>query len=87
MYITTGLQTMAITKKRSRSSAKENDSDDGQDEDAGPSKKTASKFYKVKSSESLPLPRIEADPVVTMIVNLGQKEEIQRIHLDTGSTV
>ena len=87
LYITTGLQTMAITKKRSRSSAEEDDSDDGQDKDGGPSRKTASEFFNVKSSESLPLPRSGPVPVVTMIVNLGQRKEILRILLDTGLTV
>ena len=87
MYITTGIRTMAITRKRSRSSAEENDSEDGQDKDGSPSKKTATKNYNVKSTEPLPLPRSGSVPVITMIVHLGEKEEVLRILLDTGSTV
>ena len=87
MYITTGLQTMAITKKRSRSSAEEDDSEDGQGEDSSPSKKTATKLYNVKSTEPLPLPKSGSVPLVTMIVHLGEREEVLRILLDTGSTV
>ena len=86
LYITTGLQTMAITKKRSRSSAEEDDSGDSQEEDGGSSKKTPSHHFNVKSSESLPLPSRPV-PVITMIVHLGEKEELVRILLDTGSTV
>ena len=78
---------MAITKKRSRSSAEEDNSRDAQDEDGGPSKKTASKHFNVKSSESLPLPKSGPDPVVSMIISLGQKEETLRTLLDTGLTV
>ena len=78
---------MAITRKRSRSSAEEDESSESQDEEGGPSKKTASKHFNVKSTESLPLPRSGPVPVVTMIVHLGEKEEVLRILLDTGSTV
>ena len=87
LYITTGLQTMAITKKRSRSSAEEDNSEDGQDENGSPSKKTATELYNIKSTKPLPLPRSGSVPVVTMIVHLGDKEEVLRILLDTGSTV
>ena len=78
---------MAITKNRSQSSAEEDTSSDNQDEDGGPLKKTASEHFNVKSPVSLPLPRTGLLPVVTMIVNLGQKEVILRTLLDTGSTV
>ena len=78
---------MAITRKRSRSSAVEDGFSESQDEEGGPSKKTASKHFNVKSTESLPLPRSGPVPVVTMIVHLGDKEEVLRILLDTGSTV
>ena len=87
LYITTGLQTLAITKKRSRSSAEEESSSDCQDEDGGASKKTASTHFNVTSSEPLPLPRSGPVPVVTMIVHLGEREEVFRILRDTGSTV
>ena len=86
LYITTRLQSMAITKKQSRSSTEEDDSSDCQDEDGGPSKKTACKHFNVKSTKSLPLPRSGPVPVITMIVHLGEKEEVLRIVLDTGST-
>ena len=82
-----GLQTMAITRKRSRSSAEEDDSSESQDEDGGPWKKIASENFNVKSTEPLPLPRSGPVPVITMIVHLGEKEEVLRILLDTGSTV
>ena len=78
---------MAITRKRSRSSAEEDGFSESQDEEGGPLKKTASKHFNVKSTESLPLPRSGPVPVVTMIVHLGEKEEVLRILLDTGSTV
>ena len=87
LYITTGLKTMAITRKRSRSSAEEESSSDSQDEDGSPWKKTPSKHFNVKSPESLPLPRSGPVPVITMIVHLGEREEVVRILLDTGSTV
>ena len=87
LYIITGLQTMAITRKQSRSSAEEESSSDSQDEDGGPSKKTASTNFNVKSSEPIPLPRSGPVPVITMIVHLGEREEVVRILLDTGSTV
>ena len=79
--------TLAISKKRSRSSAEEETSSDDQDQDGGPLRKTASEHFNVKSSESLPLPRSGPVQVVTLIGNLGQKEEILRTLLDTGSTV
>ena len=78
---------MGITGKRSRSSAEEESSSDSQDEDRGPSKKKASNHFNVKSSKSLPLPRSSPVPVITKIVHLGEREEILRILLDTGSTV
>ena len=78
---------MAITKKRSRSSAEEDNSSDSQDEDGGLTKKTASKHFNIKFTESLPLPRSGPVPVITKIVHLGEKEEVLRILLDTGSTV
>ena len=78
---------MAITKKRSWSSAEEDDSSESHDEDAGPLKKTASKHFNVKSTESLPIPRGGPVPVITKILHLGEKEEVLRILLDTGSTV
>ena len=78
---------MAITRKRSRSSAEEDNSSDDQDEDGGPSKKTASEHFNVKSPESLPLSSSGPVPVITMIVHLGEKEEVLRTLLDTGSTV
>ena len=87
LYLTARLQTIAITKKRSRSSAVEDDSSESQDMDRGPMKKTASKHYNVKSPESLPLPRSGPVPVITKIVHLGEKKEVLRILLDTGSTV
>ena len=78
---------MAITRKRSRSSAEEDDSSESQDKEGGPSKKTASKHFNVKSTKFLPLPRSGSVPVITKIVHLGEKEEVLRILLDTGSTV
>ena len=78
---------MAITKKCSQSSAVEDDSSESQDEDGGPSKNTASEHFHVKSTESFPLPRSGPIPVITMIVHLGEMEEVLRILLDTGSTV
>ena len=47
----------------------------------------ATKQHNVKSSEHIPLPRSGTVPVVTMIIRLGEREEIARILLDTGSTV
>ena len=85
--MTARLQTMAITSKRSRSSAKEDDTTESQDEDGGPSKKTGSKHLDVKSTEFLPLPTSGPVPVITMIVHLGEKEEVLRILLDTCSMV
>ena len=87
LHLTAGLQTMAITRKRSRSSTEVDNSSDSQDEEGGPSKKTASKHFNVKSTQSLPLPRSCLVPVITIIVHLGEKEEVLRILLDTGSTV
>ena len=78
---------MAITRKRSRSSAEEGDSSESQDKERGPTKKTAAKHFNVKSSESLPLPTSGPVPVITKIVLIGEKEEAIRILLDTGSTV
>ena len=78
---------MAITRKRSRSSAEEDDSSESQDEEGGPSKKSASKYFNIKSTEPLPLPRSGHVPVITKIVHLGEKEEVLPILLDTGSTV
>ena len=75
---------MAITRKRSRSSAEEDDSSESQDEDGGPTKKTASENFNVKSTELLPLPSSGPVPVITKIVHLGEKEEVLRILLDTG---
>ena len=78
---------MAITRKRSQSSPEEDESSDSQDEDKGTSKKTASEHFNVKFPELLPLPRSGPVPVITMIVQLGEKEEVLRILLDTGSMV
>ena len=78
---------MPITKERSRSSAEEDNLSADQDEDGGPSKKTANEHFNIKCSESLPLPRSGPVPVVIMIVYLGQKEEILRTLLDTGIIV
>ena len=87
LHLTAGLQTIAITRKRSRSSAEEDDSSESQDEEGGPSKKTASKHFNVTSTECLPLPRRGPVPVITKSVHLVEKEEVLRILLDTGSTV
>ena len=86
-YITTGLQTMAITRKRKEPSAGTDESEDSQEEDSGPSKKTATNHLNVKSSEHIPIPRSGTVPVVTMIFRLGKREEIARVLLDTGATV
>ena len=85
--LSAGFQTMAITRKRSLSSAVKDDSSASQDEDGGPLKKTASKHFNIKSTESLPLPRSGPLPVITKIVHLEEKEEVLRILLDTGSMV
>ena len=87
LYITTGLQTIAITRKRSQSSAEEESSSDSQDEDGGPSKKRASNYFNVKSPEYLLLPRSGPVPVITRVVPQGEREEVKRILLDTRSTV
>ena len=86
-YITTGLQTMAITRKWKEPSAGTDECEDSQEEDSGPSKKTATHHLNVKSSEHIPIPRSGTVLVVTMIIRLGEREEIARILLDTGSTV
>ena len=78
---------MAITRKQSQLSAEEDDSSVSQDQDGGHWKKTACENYNVQSTESLPLPRSGRVPVITKIVHLGEKEEVLRILLDTGSTV
>ena len=78
---------MAITRKRKGPSAGTDGSDDDHQEDSSPSKKTATHYFNVKSSEPIPLPRSSTVPVVTMIVHLGEREEVARILLDTGSTV
>ena len=86
-YTTTGLQTMAITRKRKEPSAGTDESEDSQGEDGGPSKKTATHHLNVMSPEHIPIPRSGTVPVVTMIIRRGESEEIARILLDTGSTV
>ena len=86
-YITTGIQSMAITWKQKEPSTGTYESDDDHYEDYGPSKKTATTFQNVKSPESILLPRSGSVPVVTMVVHLGEREEVARILLDTGSTV
>ena len=78
---------MAITRKRKEPSAGTDESSDSDQEDSGPSKKTATENFNVKSSECIPLPRSGTVPVVTMIIRLGEREEVARILLDTGSTV
>ena len=78
---------MAIGRKRNEPSAGTNDSEDDHQEDGGPSKKKATQFLNVKSSECIPLPRNGTVPVVTMIGRLEEREEIARILLDTGATV
>ena len=84
-YITTGLQTMDITRKQYQSSTKEDGSSDDQHEDGGPSKKTASTHYIIKSPKSLPLTRNGPFPVITMIVPLGERDEVVQILLNTRS--
>ena len=78
---------MAIQRKRSQSSAVEDDSEESQKEDSSPSKKTATLYLNIKSSETLPLLRSGPVPAVTMIVRIGEREDVLRILLDTGSTV
>ena len=78
---------MAITRKRKEPSAGTDESEDSQEDDSGPSKKTATHHLNVKSSEHIPIPRTGTVPVVTRIIRLGEREEIARILLDTGSTV
>ena len=75
---------MAITRKRKEPSAGTNESEDSQEEDSGPSKKTATHHLDIKSSEHIPIPRSGTVPVVTMIIRLGEGEEIARVLLDTG---
>ena len=78
---------MANTRKRNEPSAGTDESSDDHSEEGGPSKKTATQHFNVKSSENIPLPRSGTIPVVTMIICLGEREEVTRILLDTGSTV
>ena len=78
---------MAITRKRKEPSAGTDDSSDDDQEDSGPSKKTATKNFNIKSSKCIPLPRSGSVPVVTMITRLGEREEVTRVLLNTGSTV
>ena len=63
------------------------ESEEDHQEDCGPSKKIATETFYVKSSECLPLPKSGTVPVVTMIIRLGEGEEVAGILLDTGSTV
>ena len=78
---------MAITRKRKEPSAGTDESEDSNQEDSGPSKKTATEKFNVKSSDLIPLPRSGTVLVVTMIIHLGEREEVARILLDNGSTV
>ena len=88
MYITTKIQRLAIARKRKKPCAGSDQSeDDSNPEDSGPSKKTATNKFKVKSSENIPLPRSGPVPVITMSVYIWGEEEMARILLDTGSTI
>ena len=78
---------MAITRKQKESSAGTDKSDNDHQEDCGPSKKTAAENFNIKSPECIPLPRCGTVPVVTMIIRLGERDEVARIQMDTGSTV
>ena len=78
---------MAITRKQKEPSAGTDESEDSQEENSGPSNKTATHHLNVKSSKHIHIPRSGTVPVVTIIIRLGEREEIARILLDTGSTV
>ena len=78
---------MSITRKRKEPSMGTDESENEHQEDCGLSKKTATKIFNVKSSECIPLPRSGTVPVVTMIIRLGEREEVARILLGTRSMV
>ena len=88
MYITSGLQTMAISRKRKQPSAGSNqDQETEYQEDGRPSKKTATSKYNIQSAEGLPFPKSGPVPVIVMILYFGEQEQTVRALLDTGSTV
>ena len=83
LYITSGIQTMAISRKRPSAGSPTED----HHEDSRPSKKTATSKYNVQSSEGLLFPKSGPVPVISMILYFGEQEETARALLDTGSTV
>ena len=88
LYITSGVQTMAITRKRKQPSAgSEPDQEMSHQEDSRPSKKTATSKYNVQSAEGLPSPKSGPVPVVVMNLYFCEQEETVRALLNTGSTV
>ena len=88
LYITSGLQMMAIMRKRKQPSAgRELDQVGNHPEDSRPSKKTATSKYNLQSAGGLPFPKSGPVPVVVMILYFGEQEETVRALLDTGSTV
>ena len=88
LYITSGLQMMAITRKRKQPSAGSDlDQEESHPEDSRPSKKTATSKYNLQSAEGLPFPKSGPVPVIVMILYFGEQEETVRALLDTGSTV
>ena len=89
LYITSGLQTMAISRKRKQPSAgSDPDQEKSHQEDGRPSKKTATSKYNIQSSKGLlPFPKSGPVPVVVMILYFGEQEQTVRALLDTGSTV
>ena len=88
MHITSGLQTMAISRKRKQPSAgSDQDQEESHPEDSRPSKKTATSKYNIQSPEGLPFPKSGPVPVIVMILYFGEQERTVRALLDTGSTV
>ena len=83
LYITSGIQTMALSQKRSSAES----SMENSHEDSRPSKKTATSKYNIQSSEGLPFPKSGPVPVIARILYFGEREETVRALLDTGSTV
>ena len=90
LYLTSGLQTMAISRKRKQPSAGSDlDQEESHQEDGRPSKKTVTSKYNIQSSKELPFPKSGPVPVVlvVMILYFGEQEQTVRALLDTGSTV
>ena len=88
LYIISGIQTMAISRKRKQPSAgSDQDQEKDHPEDGRPSKKTVTSKYNIQSSEGLPFPKIRPVPVISIILYFGKQEQTVQALLDTGSTV